>query len=136
MAPVTSTRPDAPAFKLSDWVLALVPLTAPLIARAPPAVVSVRWSFSTSAVLLSPKVMAVLVVPTVPPRLRTLGAAATKPPSNARLSLAASPSVKLPVFKKVVAPLTCVLPPTKARWYPLPVVVSAAVLKSSAKRMV
>ena len=60
--------------------------------------------------------MAVVVVPTVPPKLRPLGAAATKPPSNARLSLAALPSVKLPVFKKVVAPLTCVLLPIKAKW--------------------
>ena len=116
MAPVTSTRPDAPAFKVSDWVLAVLPLTAPLIVNAPLPVRSVKSSFNTSAVSLSPRVMAVLLVPTVPPKLRPLGAAATKPPSKARLSLAALPNVTLPVFKKVVAPLTCVLPPTKARW--------------------
>ena len=115
IAPVTPTVPAAPPFKVSDWVLAMVPFTAPLMAMAPPAVLSVRSLFNTSAVLLSPKVMAVLVVLTVPPKLSALGAVATKPPSNANTSADELPNVKVPVFRKFVALVTCVLAPTKAK---------------------
>ena len=38
-APVTLTAPVVPAFKLSDSVLAVVPLTAPPKVKLPPAVV-------------------------------------------------------------------------------------------------
>ena len=114
--PVTLTAPAAPAFKVSDWLLALVPLTAPLRVKAPPAVLSVKWLFNTNGVLLSPKVMAVLTVLTVPPKLRLLGAVTTKPLSKVKTSEAESPSVKMPVFKKDAAPLTCVLSPPKTKW--------------------
>ena len=56
-----------------------------------------------------------MVVAIVPPRLKPLGAVATKPPTKAKLSVLASPKVKEPVFKKVVAAVTWVVPPTKAR---------------------
>ena len=114
-APVTLTAPVEPAFKVNDWVLARVPLSAPLMFKAPPAVLSVTSSCNTSAVLLSPKVMTAWVVATVPPMLRLLGAVTTKPPSKAKLSVAASPKVKVPVFKNVVAAVTCVFEPTNAR---------------------
>ncbi len=77
---------------------------------------SVRWLFNTSGVLLSPSVMAVWVVFTVPPKLRLLGAVTTKPLSKLKTSEAESPSVNVPVFKKDAAPLICVLSPPNTTW--------------------
>ncbi len=46
---VTLTLPALVAFKVSDWVLAVVPLTAPLMFKLPPAVLS-----TTSSVRVTP----------------------------------------------------------------------------------
>ena len=81
-------------------------------AKLPPALVlapvvsSVRLAVSVSAVSLSPKLMAVLVVFRVPAALMAAGAVAVRPPAKVKVSPAPLPNTKLPVFKKVVAVLT------------------------------
>lgn len=59
---VTLTMPALVAFKVSDWVFATLPLTAPLMFNAPPAVVRVTSSVNVTPVAepatLSPKLMA------------------------------------------------------------------------------
>ncbi len=61
---VTLTVPALVAFKVSDCVLAMVPLTAPLMFKLPPAVVSVTSSVNVTPVaeptVASPK----LITPT------------------------------------------------------------------------
>ncbi len=114
--------------------------TAPL--TVPPKVMSAVPEFKVTAstkvmgVLLSPKLMTVLAVFKVPPMLMLLGAVATKPPVKVKLSPAALPSFKVPVFKNSVAPVTLVVAPKSDTLYPLAVVVSAAVLRLSANSMV
>ena len=69
--------------------------------------------------MLSPKLMAALVVPKVPAVLMAAGAVAVKPPTKVNASPAALPNTKLPVFKNVVAvlaALTCVAVPSNSRW--------------------
>ncbi len=97
-------------------MLAKVPFTSPLMLKAPPAVWRVRWSTKVSAVFASPNVMAAFDVLTVPPKLMLLGAVANKPPVKVKLSVAALPSFKSPVFKNVVlvGPVTCVLLPNSS----------------------
>ena len=59
---VTLSAPALVAFKVSDWVLAVVPLTAPLMFKVPPAVLSttssVRVTPVAEATTVSPKLMA------------------------------------------------------------------------------
>ncbi len=59
---VTLTVPALVAFKVNDCELAVVPLTAPLMFKLPPAVVSVTSSVSVTPVAepttLSPRLMA------------------------------------------------------------------------------
>ena len=59
---VTLTVPALVAFKVNDCVLAVVPLTAPLMFKLPPAVVSTTSSVRVTSVAepttLSPKLMA------------------------------------------------------------------------------
>ncbi len=60
---VTLTVPALVAFKVSDCVLAVVPLTAPLMFKVPPEVLSTTSSVNVTPVAepttLSPKLMAV-----------------------------------------------------------------------------
>ena len=90
--------------------------TLPPKVTAPLPVLSARWAFNASPVLLSPKLMSLLVVATWPPNLRLLGAVADKPPANARLSVAALPNVNEPVLRNVVAALIVVMFPSKIKW--------------------
>ncbi len=84
---VTLTLPALVAFKVSDWVLAVVPLTAPLMFKLPPAVLittsSVRVTPVAEPVTLSPKLIAfkplVLICPAA---LMPLGEVAVKPPAK------------------------------------------------------
>ena len=59
---VTLTVPALVAFKVNDCVLAVVPLTAPLMFKLPPAVVSTTSSVNVTPVaeptVASPKLMA------------------------------------------------------------------------------
>ena len=59
---VTLTVPEFVAFRVSDCVLAVVPLTAPLMFKLPPAVLSTTSSVNVTPVAepitLSPKLMA------------------------------------------------------------------------------
>ena len=48
--------------------------------------------------------------------LMALGAVAVRPPAKLKLSAAASPSTKRPVFKNVVLPVTFVLLPNSSKW--------------------
>ena len=118
-APVTLTVPVVPAFKLSDSVLAVLPLTEPPKVKLPPAVWRATSAVSVSAVSLSPKLMAALVVPKVPAVLMAAGAVAVRPPAKVNVSPTALPNTKLPVFKNVVAvlaALTFVAAPSNSRW--------------------
>ena len=115
-APVTLTVPVLLASKVSDCVLAVVPLTAPPTFNAPPAVLSHTSSAKVNAVLLSPKVMAPApLVLMWPAALMALDAVAVRPPAKLKVSAAASPKVKLPVFKNVVLPLTLVFVPNSSK---------------------
>ena len=93
-----------------------MPFTAPPTVSMPPAVVSLVSSVKVTAVLASPKLMAaaplVLMRPAI---LMALAAVAVTPPAKLNVSVAALPSVKLPVFKKLVALLTLVLVPKSAK---------------------
>ncbi len=120
---VTLTVPALVAFKVNDCVLAVVPLTAPLMFKAPPAVLSTTSSGSVTPVAepttLSPKLMAfkplVLICPAA---LMLLGAVAVKPPANVKLSVAWLPNVRVPVLLNTVAnwmSLMLVLEPKSAK---------------------
>ena len=92
-------------------VLFKVRLCIPLVASftVPPSVMSplpelmVVSAVSESAVSLSPKLMTLLVVFTVPAALMAAGFVAVTPPAKVKVSPAPLPSTKLPVFKNVVA---------------------------------
>ncbi len=111
------------AFKVSDCVLSMVPLTAPLMFKLPPAVVSTTSSVSVTPVaeptVASPK----LITPTpvvliCPAALMALGDVAVKPPANVKLSVAWLPNVRVPVLPNTVAacvPLMLVLLPSNAK---------------------
>ena len=120
---VTLTVPALVASRVRDCVLAVVPLTAPLIFKLPPAVVSVTSSVNVTPVgestVASPKLMAfkplVLICPAA---LMLLGAVAVKPPAKVKLSDALLPKVSVPVLLNTVAacvPLMLVLLPCKAK---------------------
>ncbi len=120
---VTLTLPALVAFKVNDCVLAVVPLTAPLMFKAPPAVVRTTSSVNVTPVgeptVASPRLM--MPTPLVlicPAALMALGAVAVKPPAKVKLSDALLPKVSVPVLLNTVAacvPLMLVLPPCKAR---------------------
>ena len=105
---VTFTTPALVAFKVSDWVLAALPITAPLMFKLPPAVVSTTSPVKVTPVAepatLSPKLMAfkplVLICPAA---LMLLGAVAVKPPANVNVSVALLPRVRVPVLLNTVA---------------------------------
>ena len=105
---VTLTAPALVAFKVNDCVLAVVPLTAPLMFKVPPAVLSTTSSVSVTPVAepttLSPKLMAfkplVLICPAA---LMLLGDVAVKPPAKVNVSVALLPKVMLPVLLNTVA---------------------------------
>ena len=82
----------------------------------PPEVLSVKSPVRVSGVLASPMLIAVLVVLIVPAALMVAGAVATTPPVNVKVSVPELPSIKLPVFKKVVALVTLVMLPNNSRW--------------------
>jgi hypothetical protein len=113
--PVTLTAPVLLAFKANDWVLAVLPFTAPSTCNAPPAEVNHTSSARVNAVLLSPTVStpAPLVL-MWPAALMALGAVAVKPPAKLSASVEALPKVKLPVFKNVVLPVMLVLLPNSS----------------------
>ena len=120
---VTLTVPALVAFKVNDCVLAVVPLTAPLIFKLPPAVVSTTSSVNVTPVaeptVASPKLMALKpLVLICPAALMVLGDVAVKPPAKVNTSLALLPKVKIPVLLNTVAacvPLMLVLLPCKAK---------------------
>jgi len=129
---------------LSDWVLAVLPLTAPLMFKAPPAVVRVTSSVNVTPVaeptVASPKLMTptplVLICPAA---LIVLGDVAVRPPAKVNTSLALLPNVRVPVLLNTVgvsALETLVLLPSSAKLYPLAVVVSVGVVRLSWKVMV
>ncbi len=120
---VTLTVPALVAFNVNDCVLAVVPLTAPLIFKAPPEVLSTTSSVRVKSVaepaVASPKLITpaplVLICPAA---LMLLGAIAVKPPAKVKLSVALLPKVKMPVLLNTVAAcvsLMLVLLPCKAR---------------------
>ncbi len=120
---VTLTVPALVASRIRDCVLAVVPLTAPLIFKLPPAVVSVTSSVNVTPVaeptVASPK----LITPTpvvliCPAALMLLGDVAVKPPTKVNESAALLPKVRVPVLLNTVAacvPLMLVLLPRSAR---------------------
>ena len=108
----------------------MLPWTAPPSVSAPPAVVSQVSSVKVKPVFASPKDMTPAPLELMrPATLIALGALAVKPPAKLKVSVAASPSVKLPVFKKVVALVMAVFAPNNAKLYPRPVVVNVGVTK-------
>ncbi len=87
---VTLTVPALVAFKVSDWVLAALPLTAPLMFNVPPAVVRVTSSVNVTPVaepiVASPKwITPAPLVLICPAELMLLGDVAVKPPANVKL---------------------------------------------------
>ncbi len=119
---VTLTVPALVAFKVSDWVSAVLPLTAPLMFKLPPAVLrttsSVRVTPVAEPATLSPKLMALRpLVLICPAALMALGDVAVKPPANVKLSVAWLPKVRVPVLLNTVGarvPLMLVLEPKSA----------------------
>ena len=120
---VTLTVPALVAFKVSDCVLAVVPLTAPLMFKVPPAVVSVTSSVNVTPVaeptVASPKLIAfeplVLICPAA---LMALGDVAVRPPAKVIMSVAWLPKVRVPVLLNTVAacvPLMLVFEPNNAK---------------------
>ena len=95
-ASVTSPKPIAPV-------------------AAPP---TVALSVTETGVLLSPSVIALapVVAATVPARLIPLGAVAVTPATNVVLSPFVSPSVIVPVFRKLVVPAMLLLVPVSDTW--------------------
>ncbi len=111
------------AFKVSDWVLAALPLTAPLMFKVPPAVLSVTSSVNVTPVgeptVASPRLM--MPTPLVlicPAELMLLGAVAVRPPAKVKLSVDWLPKVRVPVLLNTVAamvPVMLVLLPRSAK---------------------
>ncbi len=120
---VTLTVPALVAFKVNACVLAVVPLTAPLMFKLPPAVVSTTSSVSVTPVaeptVASPKlIMPTPLVLICPAALMLLGDVAVKPPTKVNESAALLPKVRVPVLLNTVAacvPLMLVLLPRSAR---------------------
>jgi len=120
---VRLTAPALVAFKVRDCVLAVLPLTAPLIFKTPPAVVSVTSSVKVTPVaeptVTSPKLMALKpLVLICPAAFMALGDVAVKPPAKVNTSLALLPKVKLPVLLNTVGawvPLMLVFDPNSAK---------------------
>ena len=120
---VTLTVPALVAFKVSDWVLAVLPLTAPLMFNAPPAVVSTTSSVNVTPVgeptVASPKwITPAPLVLICPAELMLLGDVAVKPPANVKLSVAWLPKVRVPVLLNTVGarvPLMLVFEPNNAK---------------------
>ena len=120
---VTLTAPALVAFKVSDWVSVVLPLIAPLMFKAPPAVVSTTSSVNVTPVgeptVASPK----LITPTplvliCPAALMLLGDVAVKPPAKVNTSLALLPKVRVPVLLNTVGatvPLMLVFEPNNAK---------------------
>ncbi len=117
------TAPALVAFKVSDCVLAVLPLTSPLMFKMPPAVLrttsSVRVTPVAKPVTLSPKLIAfkplVLICPAA---LMLLGDVAVMPPAKVKVSVAWLPNVRVPVLLNTVGdkvPLMLVLEPNKAK---------------------
>ena len=119
---VTLTVPALVAFKVSDCVLAVVPLTAPLMFKVPPAVVRTTSSVNVTPVaeptVASPKLMALKpLVLICPAALMVLGDVAVKPPAKLKVSVALLPKVKMPVLLNTVGarvPLMLVFEPNNA----------------------
>ncbi len=120
---VTLTVPALVAFNVNDCVLAVVPLTAPLMFKLPPAVVSVTSSVNVTPVaeptVASPKLMALKpLVLICPAALMVLGDVAVKPPAKVNTSLALLPKVRVPVLLNTVGawvPLMLVFDPNSAK---------------------
>ncbi len=120
---VTLTVPALVAFKVSDWALAALPLTAPLMFKVPPAVLSVTSSVNVTPVAepttASPKLIAFKpLVLICPAELMLLGAVAVRPPAKVKLSVDWLPKVRVPVLLNTVAamvPVMLVLLPRSAK---------------------
>ncbi len=120
---VTLTVPALVAFKVSDWVLAVLPLTSPLMFKLPPAVLSTTSSVIVTSVAepttSSPKLMALRpLVLICPAALMVLGAIAVKPPAKVNESAALLPKVRVPVLLNTVGarvPLMLVFDPNSAK---------------------
>ena len=119
----TLTVPALVAFKVNDCVLAVVPLTAPLMFKLPPEVLSTTSSVNVTPVVepttASPKLMTptplVLICPAA---VMFVGAVAVSPPAKLNTSLALLPKVRVPELLNTVAacvPLMLVLLPRSAR---------------------
>jgi len=120
---VTLTVPALVAFKVNDCVLAVVPLTAPLMFKLPPAVLNTTSSVNVTPVaeptVASPKLIAfeplVLICPAA---LIAFGDVTVRPPAKLKMSVAWLPKVRVPVLLNTVAacvPLMFVLLPRSAR---------------------
>ncbi len=120
---VTLTVPALVAFKVSDWVLAVLPLTAPLMFNVPPAVVRITSSVKVTPVaapiVASPKLITpaplVLICPAA---LMLIGDVAVSPPAKLNTSLALLPKVRVPVLLNTVGAtvsLMLVLEPNSAK---------------------
>ena len=111
------------AFKVSDWVSAVLPLTAPLMFKAPPAVVRVTSSVNVTPVAEPTTASPKLITPTplvliCPAALMALGDVAVRPPAKVNTSLALLPKVRVPVLLNTVAarvPLMLVFEPNNAK---------------------
>ena len=120
---VTLTAPALVAFKVSDWVSAALPLIAPLIFNAPPAVVRVTSSVNVTPVaeptVASPKLMTPTpLVLICPDALMVLADVAVRPPAKLKMSVAWLPKVRVPVLLNTVAacvPLMVVFKPKNAK---------------------
>ncbi len=111
------------AFKVSDWVLAVLPLTAPLMFKVPPAVLSTTSSVKVTPIaeptVASPKLMAFKPLVLIwPAALMLLGDVAVKPPAKLKVSVALLPTVRVPVLLNTVGawvPVMLVLLPRSAK---------------------
>ncbi len=120
---VTLTVPALVAFNVNDCMLAVVPLTVPLMFKVPPAVVrttsSVRVTPVGEPTVASPRLM--MPTPLVlicPAELMLLGAVAVRPPAKVKLSVDWLPKVRVPVLLNTVAamvPVMLVLLPRSAK---------------------
>ena len=120
---VTLTVPALVAFKVSDCVLAVVPLTAPLMFKLPPAVVRTTSSVKVTPVaeptVASPKLIAFEPLALIcPAALMAIGDVAVRTPAKVIMSVAWLPKVRVPVLLNTVAacvPLMFVLLPRSAK---------------------
>ncbi len=111
------------AFKVNDCVLAVLPLTSPLMFKLPPEVLSTTSSVRVTPVAEPTTVSPKLMTPTPlvliwPARLMALGDVAVKPPAKLNTSLALLPKVRVPVLLNTVGdtvPLMLVFDPNSAK---------------------